>query len=127
MKTLGWTKIFHELEREIAAEKGDFTLFALFMRDEELELWDLVASAPWLWPDRQAGTAYLIEAIRSKKGKEVLSTLSRVVVVDPDAPSVMEIADAIGMQHGTVEVRDSVLLGQPIRHAYIFASQRLAS
>jgi len=39
---------FVSLERDIASEKGEFSLFALFLREDAEDNWDLLASAPWL-------------------------------------------------------------------------------
>jgi len=37
-----------KLEAEIAAEKGPFLLFALFLRQDAADRWDLVVAAPWI-------------------------------------------------------------------------------
>jgi hypothetical protein len=37
-----------ELERSISYEKGDFSLFALFLREDAADIWDLVVAAPWI-------------------------------------------------------------------------------
>ena len=36
------------VERQIAAEKGAFLLFALFLREDAPDVWDLVVAAPWI-------------------------------------------------------------------------------
>jgi hypothetical protein len=36
------------LERDVASEKGEFSLFGLFLREDAEGKWDLLASAPWL-------------------------------------------------------------------------------
>ena len=48
------TEKFTRLESQIAQEKGDFTLFALFMREDVPDRWDLIVSAPWLGDDKRA-------------------------------------------------------------------------
>ena len=35
------------LEQTISTEKGDFVFFALFLREDAQDKWDLVVSAPW--------------------------------------------------------------------------------
>ena len=42
-------KKFVSLERDVSAEKGGFSLFGLFHREEaSFDKWDLVIAAPWL-------------------------------------------------------------------------------
>ena len=41
------TEKFTELESSIAAENGPFAFFALFMREEVPDRWDLMVAAPW--------------------------------------------------------------------------------
>lgn len=36
------------LEAKVSAQKGPFALFALFMREDVPDRWDLVISAPWI-------------------------------------------------------------------------------
>jgi hypothetical protein len=49
---VGILQRFAALEASIAEEKGSFALFALFMRKEVPDRWDLIVSAPWLGDDK---------------------------------------------------------------------------
>ena len=49
---------FARLETQIAQEKGDFALFALFMREEVPDRWDLMVSASWAGGDDSATVDY---------------------------------------------------------------------
>ena len=44
---------FGSLEAEIAQKKGDFSLFALFLREDAPDRWDLLVSAPWASSNKQ--------------------------------------------------------------------------
>ena len=114
---------FARLESRIAEIKGDFTLFALFLREDVPDRWDLIISAPWVGSDREAALAYLIDEIRSSLGAQYLTMLSRIVFVDPHDAAVQAFNRAIKVEHGRTEVRDSNFFGLPIKQAYIITSK----
>ena len=82
------TEKFAELESRIAEEKGDFALFALFMREDSPGRWDLIVSAPWTGDDKQSAVNYFVSQIKSSLGEQGLTNLSRIVVVDPQDAAV---------------------------------------
>jgi len=118
------TEKFSELESQIAEDKGGFTLFALFMREDAPDRWDLIVSAPWTGDDKRSTVNYFVTQIKSRLGEPELTSLSRIVVVDPQDAAVQAINRAIQIEHGTVEVRDGNFFGLPIKQAYIITSKR---
>jgi hypothetical protein len=116
---------FVELERRLAIARGDFSLFALFLREDAVDKWDLVVTAPWIEADRKDALSYISKEIQDAFTPEELSLLSRVVIVDLANPAVAAVNQAVGIQHGKNEVRDSNFFGLRIKHAYIITSQRL--
>jgi len=117
------TEKFTRLEAEIAQEKGDFTLFALFMREDVPDRWDLIISAPWVAEDKQGAVDYLVAQIKSRLGKEHLTCLSRIVPADPDHVAVQDLNRAIHVEHGNVEVNDRNFFGLAIKRAHIITSK----
>jgi hypothetical protein len=115
---------FAQLETQISNEKGDFALFALFMREEVPDRWDLMISARWLGHDNVTAVNYLVEQIKSKLGDGALINLARIVVIDPDDAHVQELNREIHVEHGNVEVRDSTFSGLAIKQAHIITSNR---
>jgi hypothetical protein len=115
---------FGEFESQVAADKGGFTLFALFLREEVPDRWDLIVSAPWTGDDKREAVNYFVSEIKSKLGDAGLTSLSRIVVVDPQDAAVQAINRAIQIEHGNVEVRDSNFFGLPIKTAYFITSMR---
>jgi hypothetical protein len=109
--------------REVAAEKGDFNLFGLFLR-EESDKWDLVVSSPWLEQGKMKALGELAEKVGSELGQEQILSLSRIVTLASDDPSFEAITKAISVDNGNVEIRNSEFFGLPIKHAYIFQSKR---
>lgn len=118
---------FAGLESRIAQEKGEFALFALFLREDVPDRWDLIVSAPWVGTDREAALNYFVEEIKSVLGSQDLTVLSRIVFIDPSDPAVENLNRAIHVEHGTAEVRDSNFFGLPIKHAFIITSKRPGS
>lgn len=115
---------FVDLERRLS-EKGAFALFALFLREDSVDKWDLIVAAPWIDADRKGALSHITKSIQGVFGPEELSTLSRVVLVDLANPAVEAINQAVGIQHGTAEVKDTDFFGLQIKHAYIITSQRV--
>lgn len=118
------TEKFARLESQIAHEKGDFTLFALFLREDVPDRWDLIVSAPWVGEDKESAVSYLVGQIKSKLGEQDLTSLSRIVLIDPEDVAVQNLNRAIQVEHGNVEVRDSNFSGLAIKHAHIITSKR---
>jgi hypothetical protein len=63
------TGVLRKAMHEIAAKKGDFTLFALFKRADGLGRWDLVVSAPWL--EGSTRPSFFAPSSQSGKGRSV--------------------------------------------------------
>jgi hypothetical protein len=118
------TEKFTELEASIAAEKGPFAFFALFMREEVPDRWDLIVSAPWVSSDKQSAVAFFIAQIKTRLGAQALTHLSRIIVIDSENAAVQELNRTIQTLHGSIEVRDRYFFGLPVKHAYIITSQR---
>lgn len=114
---------FAKLELEISATKGDFAFFALFVREDLPDRWDLMISAPWASADKKGALEYLIARIKAVVGPASLTQLSRIILIDPEETSVQVLNRAIRVEHGGVEVRDSNFFGLPIKHAFIITSK----
>ena len=114
---------FAKLESDVAAARGDFTLFALFLREDVPDRWDLIISAPWASADQKGSLDYLVNRIKSDLGPADLTQLSRIVFIDPTDVSVRALNQTIHVEHGSVEVRDRNFFGLPIKHAFIITSK----
>jgi len=116
---------FVKLERRLSQDRGEFSLFALFLREDAADRWDLIVAAPWIDVNRKEALAYITTQIQLDFCVEELPRLSRVVLVDQSNPAVEAINQAVNCQHGQTEVRDSNFFGLEIKHAYIITSHRL--
>jgi hypothetical protein len=112
------------LEREISDEKGDFSLFGLFLREEaqDEDKWDLLVAAPWLDADKKQGLAYLAKEVQKRLEPDELLSISRIVVLERGNPTLEAIHRAVNVKHGKVEVRNNNFFGVQITQAYINTS-----
>lgn len=117
------TEKFTELESHIAEEKGDFAFFALFLPEDAPYYWDVMVAAPWAGDDTRSTVDYFVEQIKSRLGAQVLMSLSRIVVIDPQHAAVQALNREIQIEHGRLEIRDRDFFGLPIKHAYIITSK----
>lgn len=115
---------FVELERKISDIKGDFALFALFLREDAIDKWDLLVAAPWIETDRKTAFSYMAEQIQLSFKHEELTQLSRVVLIDQTNPALDAINRAMKIEHVGVDVQDSNFFGLQIKHAFIITSQK---
>lgn len=113
-----------DLEREVSGEKGDFALFALFLREDSPNVWDLVVSAPWIDAAKPRALRDLAKRIRKSLTAEELTNLSRIVLIDTYDPALHALQKTFTVQHGLAEIRDSVFFGLPIRQGYVITSLR---
>ena len=112
------------LERDIASEKGEFSLFALFLREDADDKWDLLASAPWLDANKRESLDYIVNQLRSRLDTQELLSLSMVVLLEKGNPVLEAIHKEIKVRHSMAEVKDSIFFGVPIKRAYIITSER---
>src|SRR2546421_8421493 len=52
---------FRRLMEDISAERGEFVFFGLFLREEAVDKWDLVISAPWIEADKLKALREFVE------------------------------------------------------------------
>lgn len=111
------------IEIELSKEKGGFKLFALFLREESFDKWDVLISAPWVQNNQQESFRYIANKIQEKLNKEELLQLSRIILINEKNTTLTAINKAINTEHGINEVRDSNFFGLQIKHAYIITSK----
>jgi len=112
------------LEREVSDEKGEFSLFGLFLREDaqDEDKWDLLVSALWLDADKKKGLSYLAKEIQERLEPDELLSISRIVVLERGNPILEAIHKTVNVKHGKVEVKDSNFFGVQITQACISTS-----
>jgi hypothetical protein len=106
------------LERKLSDEKGPFDLFALFLREDAPDVWDLVVAANWIDEAPSRAVAEISKRVRGVLGPTSITRLSRVVHVAMDNPAIGAISSAVSVEHGIAEVRSSNFFGMQIKHAF---------
>lgn len=112
------------IETDLSQERGPFVLFALVRREDVPDRWDLLLSAPWIGENKEALVDDVVSRISSKWGSQELINLSRIVVVNPNEPAVVEFNKAFPAEHNWIDLRDSVIFGLPATHAIVITSRR---
>ncbi|MFZ5447090.1 MAG: hypothetical protein ACOZFS_00430 [Thermodesulfobacteriota bacterium] len=112
------------LEKEIANEKGDFSLFGLFLREDAENRWDLVVSATWLNSDSIEDLNYIASKLQSYLKNSELISISRIVILDLNDPIVQIINRTWGVQREyPLELNHLQIFNLPFKYAYIIISQ----
>ncbi|MBA3711148.1 MAG: hypothetical protein H0W76_01715 [Pyrinomonadaceae bacterium] len=115
------------VEKEAAKEKGDFTLFGAFERQDTSGMWDIVISAPWINVKNKQYYDYFARKINAKLTPEEIVTLSRIVLLEPATPFVRAINKMLKIKHRNPQFINSVINGVFIKNAYIISSKPDAS
>jgi len=112
-----------KVEKHLAKKQGEFTLFALFEREDVPNKWDVVVSAAWIDKNERRGREIVAIQLRKGLSNSQILSLSRVIVVGKNDPA-LKVLRAIATQHQKVEVTDCIFFGLKIRHAYIITSHQ---
>jgi len=94
------------LEKSLSGEKGNFSLFALFLREDSEDRWDLVLSAPWLKSNDRKDYKFIASRVKEILNKDELISLSRIVLLDKGNQILEAVNRAISIEHGKVECKD---------------------
>jgi hypothetical protein len=113
------------IERKIAKEKGALSLFALFLREDSIDRWDLLISSPDFEKKEKEALVYIVGKLRSILKKDELKLISRIIILRKNNKVLEAVHKAIKTEHSSIEVKDSVFFGLKIKHAFIITSQPL--
>lgn len=123
------TKLLN-IEKKISAEKGSFNLFALFLREDSEDKWDLLVSSKWINKEYEH-LQYIATNVQNTLTQEELIKISRIVIIDCDnteLDNISQTAAAISrsmvVEHNIIELVNCNFFGFIIRRAYIITSKR---
>lgn len=109
---------------EICAERGELTLFALFLRERSWDRWDLVVAAPWLESGKPS-LDYIASKLYAHIRKREMIFLSRIVILDDDSPAVDGLLKMVRVEgEGSAEIRDVDVGEVRIKHGYVLRAKR---
>jgi len=118
------TSALRKAMHEIASQKGDFTLFALFRRADSPGTWDLIVSAPWLESGKLKALGELVDLLAKSLGRDSLSQFSRVETVPSNNPTVEFILDSVPVDDGERHIQSTDLFDLQIEEAIILRAKR---
>ena len=108
----------------IEGQKGRFTLFGLFLREDSPGKWDLVLAAPWLEKGKLKALGEFVKEVSETFGEEDILSLSRIVTLNHNDPALQAILKEVGSVGKTLERWGRDLFGLSIEHAYIFRTKQ---
>ena len=115
---------FVKLEQIISEERCDFVLFALFLREDAFDKWDLVIAAPWANANNKSIYDYVAEMLRTHLDRKARLLLSRIVVINTNDSFLDEILSVIEVQHQKVKMENVEFFNFKIECAYIITANR---
>ena len=111
------------VQQEIANEQGSFTLFVMLQRDNSLDLWDIVVSAPWIGESTHPTLLKVIAELKRRLDPADMLTISRVVVLRSNEPFVKEMLAYLHTRPRTdtpyIELANEEIYGVEYRRGYI--------
>ena len=113
-----------KIETTLAKEQGRFLLFALFLRLDAPDTWDVVVAAPWVEHDSTTALRKISSLLRKRLSTDEILKISKVAFVEHNHPSLLAMQRAFSVEHGSVEVRESNFFGVQIQHAHIITCRR---
>lgn len=109
---------------ETSIEKGEYDLFALFLREDSSNKWDILVSADWMNNNKEQALKYLAPKIQKSFTKYELVQISRIVIIEENNPALPALQQAISIKHCSAEIKDSNFFGLQIKHAFLITSRR---
>jgi hypothetical protein len=112
------------IEKELASEWGGFTLFALFLREDQAhQTWDLVVSADWLDANRLESERAFIKELQSRLEQKEFRALARILILEPFHPLVKEITSEFDVEHRDIEIDDYDVNGMVFELGHIITGK----
>lgn len=112
------------VEKALSDANGPFDLFALFLREDSADVWDLLVAAPWLNPDKLLALREIATRVQEELGPDELTKISRIVIIEENNPALAAVQRAIDVEHGLAELQSSMFFGLMIRHAFVITSRQ---
>ena len=114
-------------------EHKPILLFALFLREDSLEKWDIVVSASWLSSSEKNAYQIVISKIQAVLSSSELVQFSRVVILDHTDPVVPFLQEVCPLTNGGFKESPKDFSVEPfsekfgfiIKKAYILRCQKI--
>jgi hypothetical protein len=114
---------YKKILKRIAEEKGDINFFALMLRDDAHDKWELAIAAPWAEPDRYSAIRYIAGILKAELQTQEILQLSRIVVLEKDSPVLAELLSSLAFKDHAGGLHDWTAGGHRFRHVYILEAR----
>ena len=108
---------------QLEEERGPFTLFGLFLREDSPGRWDLVLSAPWLEKGRLKALGEFVQVLTDAIGQDGVFSFSRIVPLNGHDPALRAILREVTSAALPFSKQGHSLFGLPIEEAYILRAK----
>lgn len=115
------------MEKKTSKSKGNYTLFALVLREDSPDVWDLVVSAPWIWTNRWKALKFLAGEMNKVLNPEDILKISKIVPMRKESPFEHAIHSMLAIEHAPAELKNCFINGIPVRHAFVITSRKQES
>jgi len=116
-------KKFQNIEKYLSKTKGKFELFALLLREDAPNKWDLIVSSDWAIANKKASIDLIAKEIHKELSDQELLMLSRIIILDKKDLSFSSIQKEKEVVNGLAEISGIDFLGLAIKHGYLITSQ----
>lgn len=112
------------IEKETATERGEYDLFALFLREDSSNKWDILVAATWIDNNKEEALKYLSKKIQNSFDQSELSFISRIVIIEDNNPALAALPQTINIKEDATELKDANFFGIQIKRAFLIAAGR---
>ena len=112
------------VEKHLASKKGPFDLFALILRRELSDKWDLLVAADWIENNFDQSLKLISRELTKKLSSEELSAISKIVLLSIFDQRVKSVQKVIQVEHLNTELVNVDLFGFFVDHGYLITSKR---
>ncbi|MEO6282510.1 MAG: hypothetical protein ABIN80_31030 [Dyadobacter sp.] len=112
-------KKFIHIEEESSREMGDYTFFALFLRENAANRWDIVVASKWINENKSAARSYLAKKVQDALDVTEIVKISHIAILDNELFEVPEFLEDVSVQHGSIRFKDEEFSGQQIERGYV--------
>jgi len=115
-----------EIERELSQQRGPFTLFAVFERQDIPNRWDVLVAAPWIEQDNERALRLLAAEMKKRLPPSEMTRVSRIVLLDANDASVRAITSTHSVEHSRTPFNEASDYGLPADRGYLITSRPAA-
>jgi hypothetical protein len=112
------------VEKHLSKKKGPFDLFAMVMREDLSDKWDILVAADWIENNFDSSLKFISKELTKKLSSDELSAISKVVLLSIFDPRVKSVQKLMEIEHLDAELINVHVFGFFVNHAFIITSKR---